>query len=316
MFYIGPVAGLPKEKLSKVWTHTLSVFGLLAAVVTIISFLGFHPSNQAEKPKPQSPSPKVEAATHKETPPVTPVVGKAPKSNGTGTLHLDGGFSGGRPMLTTEAVQAGTQTAPLALTNSKTGRIEKIDNALAPLPIEAKHPVAVWDKGTRFVRGIRLTAANPRIHLAGAGLPGVDIPTDADGRLETTLVWPLDRMFTSVEYVGPVEISPLTLDKGVVFGDPDSQETGKTLPTRFSVDVPRPGEIMGAARGSFTYPTPSDTRYVVIQALSQSSSATATWTTPIDASGSATLSDMRSDLFNKELAGIRVFYSRATATGN
>src|SRR5579862_4821908 len=107
MFYIESVAGLPKEKLSRVWTHTLSIFGLLAAVVTIISFLGFHPSSQPDKGKSiavaeiAKPKPVAdENARADKTTDSSAGDFKAPKPNGIGTIHLEGGFSVGQAMLT------------------------------------------------------------------------------------------------------------------------------------------------------------------------------------------------------------------------
>jgi len=306
------VAGLPKEKLNKVWTHTLSLFGLLAAIVTIVSFLGYHPSARSAQG----------GSSHVSTPPkgpsTAPAEGNAPspssfrqpKLNGTGTLHLEGGFTTGQAMLTTDAIQAGTQSTPIVLTNSRTGRTEKVGDVLVPVPVDAKHPVAWWRKGTKFVEGIHMEGTSPYLDLRGVGLPVIDVPVDADGRLQESLVWPLDRMFTAVDYPGPVRVSGLILDGGVVFGDADSQEPGKTLPVRFEIDLPRPGEIMGAAKGDFTYPSPGETRYIQIEALSQSGTRTASWSSAIDSSGVATIRDSRTDLFSGELGALRVSYTR------
>ncbi|HVT13518.1 MAG TPA: hypothetical protein VHE55_14735 [Fimbriimonadaceae bacterium] len=299
------------EKLSKVWTHTLSVVGLLAAVVSIVSFFGIHPSGAPpETPRtPNSakpdPSPNLHSSLasspSKDAPPDSPPTTLRPK--GIGTLHLDGQFTSGQPMLSTDAIgQATGVSAPLTLKDSKSARLETVTGAMVPVAVEANHLVCVWRKGAQFVHGLHMTAATPHIHLTTPGMDDVDVPTDADGRLNQTLVWPADHLFSTVEFAGPVEIDGHTLEGGVSFGD-------LALPSRFSLDLPKPGEILAAIKGEFMYPAGSDGRYVVVEAVPAGNGAPISWSVPLHGSESTPLRSSKGGTVDKGLYAIRVLCS-------
>ncbi len=311
----------PGEKLTKVWTHTLSIVALVAAIVTIVSFFGFHPQSadkqstkarqNQEGASSQAPNvPKISSGLD------TPHGGnsdsdtKPPKSNGTGTVHLEGGFSVGQPMLTTTAAAGADSLQTLVLKNPKTGKTDEMKEVDLRVAVDQNHLIALWRKGARFVRGIRLSSDKPHIHVSGPGLPDADIPVDADGKLLANLAWPMDRLFTSIEYAGPLTLSGLDFDGGLLLGDPRSDEFGKTLPSRFSIDIPRPGEILGAIKGDVAYPTPSGDRYMLIQALSKTGDPSGAWVIPIDASGTTAIRDPRTVVVNRDVASLRIIYSK------
>lgn len=311
------------EKLSKAWTHTLSITGLLAAVVSIISFFGFHPSTNSTPQTPSTPTVKnaktnviepLGLAPGRKNDPPDSTPAKSPHTKGIGTLHLDGGFTSGQPMLSTDAIaQANGVAAPLTLKDSKSARLETVTGAMVPIAVEPNHLVCIWRKGTQFVHGLRLNATTPHIHLTATGNAGVDVPTDADGRLNQTLVWPADRMFTTVEFTGPVQIDGHTLDGGVTFGDLDTQEAGATLPTRFSLDIPKPGEIRAAIKGDFTYPAGGNgTRYLVVQEVPAPNEAPISWSTELRRSDSTPLRSTKEGLVDKGLYSIRVLCSKSS----
>jgi hypothetical protein len=303
------------EKLSRVWTHTLGLVGLVAAVVTIVSFFGFRPPTAVQAPKvPAGPDAPSTQMGESKSPPVDaagpPVARIAPRPNGTGTLHLDGGFPAGQAMTTIAALVPGDQQT-ISLKNSRTTKVETVSELQVPLGIDSSHLVSVWRKGASFVHGLRLTGTSPHLHLSVSGGMGVDVPTDSNGKLLMNLVWPADQMFTQVEFVGPVEISGHILDGGVMFGDPHDVDNSRALPLKFSLDIPRPGEILGAIKGEFRYITSADKRVIFIRALSSADTPIAIWSAPIDTSQATNIQDYREDVLDRTLYGIQVLTSKA-----
>ncbi|HWA83265.1 MAG TPA: hypothetical protein VG820_07535 [Fimbriimonadaceae bacterium] len=301
------------EKLSKVWTHTLSVTGLLAAIVSIIGFFGIHPpSAPPETPKPPKAAkpetdakPRPSLETNLSGSPKADSPASAPHPKGIGTLHLDGQFTTGQAMLSTDAIaQATGVSAPLTLKDSKSARLETVTGAMVPVGVEANHLVCVWRKGTQFVHGLRMAAATPHVHLTTSGLDDVDVPTDADGRLNQTLIWPADRMFSTIQFAGPVEIDGHRLDGGISFGD-------LALPSRFSLDLPKPGEILAAIKGEFSYPAGNEGRFVVVEAVPAGNETPIRWSVALRGGDPTPLRSMEGGTVDKGLYAIRVLCSQS-----
>jgi hypothetical protein len=301
-------------KLNRVWTHTVGICAFFAAVVTIVGYFGIHPP-QAKESK-NEPPPKTEPKTSLTTPndhpskPEEQSSGLQPKPIGPGTFHLDGGFERGQPMLTKDALNPSDDVVTLTLTNSANNKEEKLTEVRVAYAIGANQAVGLWRKGARFVKGIQLNGAHV-VRLGGQGFQSVEIPTDDSGRLQQNVVWPLANMFLQVEYAGPLRVNGGPELTSLIFGDADTGESGRTLPTRFSLDIPKTGEILGAVKGTVDYPRGSgEGRYLVVEADSSANEPPIKWSSEIDSTGKTNLRSSKGDLVRQGIATLKILHAK------
>jgi hypothetical protein len=304
------------NKLGKVWTHTTGVVAFVAAIATIVAFFGIRPTSDAKKPDPGkaiSTPPKQApdssgTATAKQS-----GTARTIHTNGIGTLHLDGGFDPGRPMLTKAALTASVEPEALVLTNPANGKEEAITDLILTGPVEANQLVHVWRKGSRFLNGIHLVGEHPHVRAGGQGFDNIDIPTDSSGRLLVNVAWPAAKMFLQIEYPGPVQVGDLTLPGGILVGDAGTGESGNTLPIRFSIEFPKPGEVLDSFKAELTYRGRSDHgRYIVIDEDSNQDQAGATWSAEADPSGRTKIQMSKAGEYSQGLHSLRILYSTSS----
>lgn len=283
-------------------THTGTIVGILTGIVAIVGFFGIRFGGGAPSTPPQPRPPSTSA------PPLAKGTKPEPvHRRGIGTLHLEGGFAPGRPMLAQDALPAGSGLQAVRLLNPSNRRGETLPNSIVLTDVPAGELAGVWREGTRFVKGVKLSA--PYLQLSGNGV-NVQVPISTDGRLLANVVWPANRMFTDVAFPGPLDLNGWTLPNGLVFGDAGTQEGGMTLPERFSLDLPKPGEVLGAIEGEVRYVGGwAGDRGVEVEALSPTGDVAAAWTSPIDPAGHPAAERPNATL-DQGLAGIRLLFEK------
>jgi hypothetical protein len=294
--------------LARIWTHIGAVVGLAAAVVTIIGFFGIHPAS--EKPKKiEAPAKRDESARSEPPKSNPPVSTGAAKSRGIGTFRLDGGFPAGQSFIAKTPLPASDTPGAIVL-GKPGGGDESLRDAVVVAPVEMNQSVGVWRKGLQLLRGVKFTADKPTLRLSGPGVKTLDVPVDGSGRLGEDIIWPITAMFTTAEFAGPVQLGNLDLVGGLSFGDKDAPDQGKTLPLHFSMNIPKPGEVLAEFKGEFQFVGGSgDRRFVVIQVQSASNDTIAAWSTEINRFGPTILRDDRAALLDRGPYALKILYS-------
>jgi hypothetical protein len=290
--------------------HTGIAVGFLASIVTIIGFFGIHPPEQAKKDSPkhgqseagkQSEPPKMRGNSLTSTGPA--------KSRGIGTFHLEGGFPTGQSFISRDPLPISDHPGTAVLVRPGGGE-ETLREAVVVASVEMNQSVSVWRKGSQFIRGVRFVADRPILRLSGGGIKAIDVELDSNGRIRSDIVWPVNGMFTTAEFLGPVRIGSLDLGGGIVFGESGAAEATKTLPVTFKLSVPKPGEVLAEFKADFQFPTGSpEARYVVVYAEAPSHEVAASWSAQLSRGGPTTVRDDRADLFDRGLYALKILYS-------
>lgn len=304
--------GEPKKatvKLKNAWQHTVALCAFAAAVISIIGFFGI-------KPPTATPASKKSETPSTPTPPKKPAgfaagVAESDRKPGEiGTFHLDGGFDPGEPMISKAPLAASSDSTTVTLLHPN-GKEESLQDTKVVLPVETNQSVSVWRKGRQFVRGIRFPDSSPHLTLKGEGMASVDVPTDADGRLQVNVVWPVNKSFITVEFAGPIQLAGLTLDGGLAIGQSEPLEITNVLPSHFSLNVPKPGEVLSEFKGEFRYPAGTDERrYVVVQAFASSDQPVTAWSAEFNHFGPTVVRRTKGGVFDRGFTALKVLYSR------